>query len=252
MAGENEILDAGANSVVYKDVIDGRDVVVKTSRNHDDVWLFCAQKENKMLAMLKDQKQNLAADITDKLKNWSETSLQDRKDTIVQAAKIFKYVYGMVPEIGFFTPEEEKARLRQAGLNENAHINAAFYRNGKICFNEERLQESDNYFAVSVLFHEGTHHRQETQSFDNPLVNRIFNTNINVYENELNNKGDTSYKDLYTMLPDEVHAYGIQEYMEKQLAEKTGIVKTAAVNKEANKIHNKALAMAKLAQYRAK
>lgn len=63
MAGEKEILDAGANSVVYKDVIDGRDVVVKTSRNHDDVWLFCAHKENKMLAMLKDQKQNLAADI---------------------------------------------------------------------------------------------------------------------------------------------------------------------------------------------
>lgn len=196
-----------------------------------------------------------SAEITDKLKNWPETSLQDKKDTIVQAAEIFKYVYGTVPEIGFFTPEEEKARLRQAGLNENAHINAAFYRSGKICFNEERLQESDNYFAVSVLFHEGTHHRQETQSFDNPLVNRIFNaniSNINVYENELNNKGDKSYKDLYTMLPDEVHAYGIQEYMEKQLAEKTGIVKTAAVNKEADKIHNKALAMAKLAQYRAK
>lgn len=47
MAGEKEILDAGANSVVYKDVIDGRDVVVKTSRNHDDVWLFAHTKKTR-------------------------------------------------------------------------------------------------------------------------------------------------------------------------------------------------------------
>ena len=196
-----------------------------------------------------------SVEITDKMKKWPETSQQDKKDTIAQAAQIFNYVYGIVPEIVFFTEEEEKSRRRQLGLNEDAHINAAYYLNGKIYFNEERLQESDNYFTVSVLFHEGTHHRQETQSFDNPLMNRVFNANIstiNVYENELNNKGDKSYKDLYTMLPDEVHAYGIQEYMENQLAEKTGISKTAIINKEADKIHNKALAMAKVTQYRAK
>lgn len=118
-------------------------------------------------------------EITDRMKNWQETSLDNKKDVIRQAANIFKYVYGTAPKIEFFTEEQEKARQKNAGLNENAHINAAYYHKGKIHFNEERLQKSDNFFAVSVMFHEGTHLRQDCENFDNPLVKRIFDCDMN-------------------------------------------------------------------------
>ncbi len=192
-------------------------------------------------------------EITDKMKNWQDTSLDDKKRMIQQVGKVFEYVYGTVPEIVFFTPEEERAKRRTLGLNEDAPINAAYHQNGKIHFNEERLQSSDNFFAISVMFHEGTHHRQSLNDFDNPLVKRIFDsnlTNINVYEDETNNKD----RDLYTMQPTEVHAYGLQEYVEQQITEKTGIDKVhyADLGKEIKNVHNKAFSMATLAQYRSK
>lgn len=192
-------------------------------------------------------------EITDKMKNWQNTSLDDKKQMIQQVGKIFEHVYGATPEVVFFTPEEEKAKRRTLGLNEDAPINAAYYLNGKIHFNEERLQSCDNFFAVSVMFHEGTHFRQHLNNFDNPLVKRIFDsnvTNISVYENEVNDRS----RDLYTMLPSEIHAYGLQEYVEQQITEKTGIdkVEYTDLGKEINDVHNKAFSMAKLAQYRSK
>ncbi|MBO5038812.1 MAG: hypothetical protein J6C85_05090 [Alphaproteobacteria bacterium] len=192
-------------------------------------------------------------EITDKMKNWRDTSLDDKKQMIQQVGKIFEYVYQTAPEIVFFTLEDEKAERRSLGLNEDAPISAAYYQNGKIHFNEERLQSSDNFFAVSVMFHEGTHLRQDINNFDNPLVERIFNsnlTNIHVYENEINNRTG----DLYTMQPSEIHAYGLQEYVEQQITEKLGIDKVchADLGKEIKNVHNKAFSIAKLAQYRSK
>ncbi len=194
-------------------------------------------------------------DIIDKLKNWRDTSLDDKKLMIQQVGKVFEYVYGIAPEVVFFTPEEEKAKRRKIGLNEDAPINAAYFSNGKIHFNEERLQSSDNFFAVSVLFHEGMHLRQHQSNFDDPLVQRIFDsnlTNINVYEDEINNKEAVSYRDLYAMQPSETHAHGLQEYVEQQITEKTGIDKVhyTDLGKEIENVHNKAFSMAKLTQYR--
>ena len=56
MAAQN--LDAGANSVVYEDTIDGKNVVIKSCRNpeNNDGWLFSAYKEYKMLSALDTEK----------------------------------------------------------------------------------------------------------------------------------------------------------------------------------------------------
>ena len=193
--------------------------------------------------------------ITNKLKNWNKTSLPEKKEVLKQAAEIFKHIYGTAPEIEFFTPEQEKAQQHKNRLPEDTHIYAAYYQKGKIYFNEERLQNCDNFFAVSVLFHEGTHHRQHQKRFDDPLINRIFDCNIEniaVYEDLLDNKTSENYKDLYVMLPSETHAYGIQAYMEQKLMDKTGIHKTdnTTLDKETQQIHNKAFSMAKLIQFR--
>lgn len=58
------ILDAGANSVVYKENIEGKDFIIKICRNPDvyEGWLFCAAKENKMLSML-SKKRDFSADV---------------------------------------------------------------------------------------------------------------------------------------------------------------------------------------------
>lgn len=44
--------------------------------------------------------------------------------------------------------------------------------------------------------------------------------NATLYEDELNNKTSSTYKDLYCMQPAETHAHGLQEYMEHQFMEK--------------------------------
>lgn len=196
-------------------------------------------------------------EIVDKLKNWQQISLDDKKSLIEQSGKVFEHVYGFKPDIVYFTQEEEKAKNRAMGLPEDSHIYAAYQKNGKIHFNIERLQSSDNFFAISVLFHEGTHLRQHLESFKDPVVDRIFNCNLdNITAGEnivFNDKEALSYKDLYTMQPSETHAYGLQEYVEQQITEKTGIEKTQhqELDKETKKIHDKAFSMAKLAQYRA-
>lgn len=194
------------------------------------------------------------SEITDKIKHWQNTTLEDKKQVIKQAGQIFNYVYGIAPHISFFTPEEEKAKRKAQGLNENAHINAAYFVNGRIYFNEERLQNSDNFFAISVLFHEGTHMRQHCTEFEDKSVDRILKcdvTNANVYEDEINNKNSAEYKDIYTMQPSEVHAHGLQKYVEDRLTEKTGIEKTHfnEINTETKQVHNKAFSMAAVSQY---
>lgn len=193
--------------------------------------------------------------MVDKLKNWKHTSLDEKKDVISQAAKIFEYVYGIKPEIVFTTAVEEKAKNIARGLDADTHIDAAYQRGGKIYFNTDRLQESDNFFAVSVLFHEGTHLRQHFQTFEDANVERIFNCNLvnaALYEDLANNKTAAEYKDLYAMQPDEVHACGLQAYMEQQLTEKSGINKThyKVLAEDVQRIHNKLFAMANISQYK--
>ena len=53
-AQEKEILEGGANSIVYKENIDGKDCVVKVCRDPSKKkeWMFCATKEDKVLSML--------------------------------------------------------------------------------------------------------------------------------------------------------------------------------------------------------
>ena len=197
-----------------------------------------------------------SSEITNKLKNWNKTRLEEKKEVIQEAFKIFEYVYGGAPEVEFFTEEQERKSKIEAGYPEDIHINAACYRNGLIRFNEDRLQTCDNLFAISVPFHEGTHFRQDYQQFDDPLINRIFKSatnNATVYEDRLNLKESINYKDLYSMMPFEIHAYGLQEYMESVFLEKSGIEKTQSyVAPEAKKIQNKGFNMAKINQYRSR
>ncbi len=195
-----------------------------------------------------------SSEVIGKIKNWENSSLEEKKQAIRQAAEIFKYIYGDAPKIEFFTEQQERERLKKLGLPDNVHINGADSGNGIIRFNEDRLQNSDNFFGISVLFHESTHFRQDTTNFEDPIVNRIFALNVNylnVYENMLNNKNSSEYKDFYAMQPAEIHAYGLQEYMENNLIEKTGIQKTRNEDtQETKNIHNKGFSMAKLTQYR--
>lgn len=216
-----------------------------------DFW----QKEKEQAARYASLVAN-SLEITQKLKNWQATSLDDKKEVIKKSLKIFEYVYGDAPKLEFYTEAQERERLVKLGYSEDVHINAANYHEGVISFNVDRLQDSDNFFAVSVPFHEGTHYRQDVQNFGDVLVDRIFHSsasNLLVYDNQHNDKQDKNYKDLYTMLPFEVHAYGLQEYMENALIENTGIQKTNNKDTpEVKHIHNKGYSMAKVNQYRSR
>lgn len=65
-------------------------------------------------------------------------------------------------EIGFYTSEEYR---KQNNLDDNAHALGGFHQDGKIFFNIDRLENSDNYMEVSVVFHEFTHKRQQEDDF---------------------------------------------------------------------------------------
>ena len=213
------------------------------------------QKEKEQAARYASLVAN-SPEISQKLKNWQDTSLDDKKEVIKQSLKIFEYVYGDAPKLEFYTEAQERKRLVKLGYPEDVHINAANYHEGIISFNTDRLQDCDNFFAVSVPFHEGTHYRQDVQSFGDTLVDRIFQSsasNLLAYDNEDNKKQGKNYKDLYTMLPFEVHAYGLQEYMENSLIENTGIQKSKNKDTpEVKRIHNKGYSMAKVNQYRSR
>ena len=62
---EKDIMNSGANSIVYKESINKEDCIVKVCKNPNkfDEWLFCARKENKMLSMLQQRRKQLSADI---------------------------------------------------------------------------------------------------------------------------------------------------------------------------------------------
>lgn len=191
-------------------------------------------------------------ELCDKLKNWQQTSLADKKAAIMQAAEVFEYVYGLAPKITFFTEEQERAKLPAAGLSKDTHIYAAYRQGDTLYFNEDRMQQSDNFFAVSVLLHEGTHLRQNTQSFNDKSVDRIFDCNmcyVSYYDRKKNDKQSAEYMDLYAATQIEVHAHAVQDYMEQRFMEISGIKKmNGTENAVADKIHNKAFAMAKIAQ----
>lgn len=257
------------NKVEYLELLFPRN---QTKENVDDI---CRNNEENIRACLfnldfpqsfwqkeKEQAARYASlvanspEISPKLKNWRDTSLDDKKEVIKQSLKIFEYVYGDAPKLEFYTEAQERERLVKLGYPEDVHINAANYHEGIISFNTDRLQDCDNFFAVSVPFHEGTHYRQDVQSFGDALVDRIFQSsaaNLLAYDNEDNNKQGKNYKDLYTMLPFEVHAYGLQEYMENSLIENTGIQKSKNKDTpEVKHIHNKGYSMAKVNQYRSR
>ena len=197
-----------------------------------------------------------SSELVEKLQNWPNTSLDDKKNVIKQSLKIFEYVYGSAPKLEFYTEAQERERLVKLGFPKDVHIDMAYFKDGKIYFNEERLQTSENFFAVSVPFHEGTHYRQDRESFGNPLIDRLFNSKANyatIYENQRNNQKDKNYQDFYTMMPGEVHAYGLQEYMENELMEKTGLERSKNNDtKIVKNIHNKGFSMSKVNQYRSR
>lgn len=212
-------------------------------------WKTEKETADRYVAMVASQ-----PEITDKMKNWSQTTLEEKKSVVSQAAKIFEYVYNIKVPLNFFSPEEKKAKNRALGLPEDTHIEGAYQKDGEIFLNEERLQDSDNFFAMSVVFHEATHLRQHSEVFKDPLVERILNCsvgNATYYEDKLNDKDSVTYRDLYAMQPSEKHAYGLQEYVENEFTEKTGITKALGkeLDAETKKIHNKTFSMAKLAQY---
>lgn len=193
--------------------------------------------------------------IVDNIRNWPDTTLEEKKETIMEAREVYKYVYKIAPEIRFFKEDEEQARNVALGFNENTMIDAAYVKENVIYFNEDQLQGSDNFYAVSVLFHEGTHCRQDSANFNDDVVNRIFNSDISnliVYDSMVKERNKADFRDLYTMLPSETHAHGVQQYMEGILTEKTGISKVCyePETKEVEMVLNKAFAMAAITQAR--
>ncbi len=190
--------------------------------------------------------------ITDNMKNWQNISLEEKKATIKETAEVIKYVYGSSLNIDFFTPEEYRKRNN---LDENAHVYASFYSEGKIFFNTERL-DSDNFVGVSVLFHEFMHQRQHECGFNNPSINKLFALSgmlYNTCEYEKRNVATTSteFGDFYSLMPDEVHAFAMQKYVEDGIIEKTGIEKTKENTSGLIKqVHDKSFIMASILKSR--
>ena len=190
--------------------------------------------------------------ITDNMKNWQDISLEKKKDTIKETAKVIEYVYGSSLNIDFFTPEEYRKRNN---LDENAHVYAAYYSKEKIFFNTERL-DSDNFMGVSVLFHEFMHKRQDYIDFNNPSINKLFALSgmlYNTYEHEKRNVATTSieFGDFYSLMPNEVHAFAMQKHVEDGITEKTGIEKTKEnTSGTIKQMHDKSFTTASIARYR--
>ena len=193
--------------------------------------------------------------IVEGIKDWENTSLEEKKEVIFETQKVYEYVYGIAPDVKFFTQEEERAKNIALGIDENAMISAAYASKGVVYFNLDQLQGSDNFYAVSTFFHEATHCRQGNTDFGDEIVNRIFYSdisNVTTYESVAKAQMSDDFRDLYTMSPSETHAYGIQQYMENALIEKTGINKVCyeAETKEVETVLNKAFTMAAITQVR--
>ena len=204
-----------------------------------DFWEKEEQQANRFVALVADNKK-----ITDNMKNWQHLDIEDKKAAIKETAKIIEYVYGTHLEVGFYTPEEYR---QKNNLDKNAPVFGAYEEKGKIFFNTDRLENSDNYMGVSVLFHEFTHKRQEETEFANPLINRLFACKVdNAVDYEMKNINSSSpeYGDIYSLMPKETHAYAMQKYVEDNIANKTGIEKTQVQEaKDVKQVHNKSFAM---------
>ncbi|MBQ8677076.1 MAG: hypothetical protein IJ529_01240 [Alphaproteobacteria bacterium] len=209
-----------------------------------DFWQSEEQQANRFVALVANNRK-----ITDNMKNWQNISLEDKKATIQGTAKIIEYVYGTPLEIGFYTSDEFR---KENNLDDKAPTFGAYTENGKIFFNTDRLENSDNYMGVSVVFHEFTHKRQEETEFDNPLINRLFACKVyNAVAYENIDTSSPEYGDMYSLIPAEVHAYAMQKYVEDNIAEKTGIEKTQVrETKSVQQVHTKSFAMAAIAKYR--
>ena len=209
-----------------------------------DFWQSEEQQANRFVALVANNKK-----ITDSMKNWHNINIEDKKATLKETAKIIEYVYDTHLEVGFYTPEEYR---RKNNLDENAPVFGAYQEKGKIFFNTDRLETSDNYMGVSVLFHEFTHKRQEEMEFENPLINRLFACKVDRavdYERRNINSSSPEYGDIYSLMPKEIHAYAMQKYVEDNIANKTGIEKTQArETKDVKQVHNKSFAMAEIAK----
>jgi len=208
-----------------------------------DFWQSEERQADRFVSLVSDNQQ-----ITDNMKNWQKINLEDKKATIKTTAKIIEYVYGIPLEIGFYTSEEYR---KHHNLDENAHTLGAYQEKGKIFFNSDRLENSDNYMGVSVVFHEFTHKRQEETKFDNPLINRLFACNAyNIMGMKNIVSSSSEYGDMYSLMPLEIHAFAMQQYVENKIADKTGIEKTKAnESKNIRQVHDKAFAMAAVAKY---
>lgn len=171
-------------------------------------------------------------EIVNILKQWSHVSLVEKEYATEKAADIFNQCYGTDINVVFFRPES------QADVGASGEAWGAYYRQGKIYMNEERLQNDPDFSAVSVLFHEGTHWRQNKHLKDFkawPAVYRILAChleNLSYYR-----VGGKSV--FYDKLPSESHAYRLQDCVERRLAETIGLTPP-----QKSDIHRSALAWA--------
>ncbi len=211
-----------------------------------DFWNKEEQQADRFVALVVHDHQ-----IKDNMKNWQNLSLDDKKATIQATAKVLEYVYKTSLEIGFYTADEYR---KENNLDEKAHVDGAYEARGKIFFNTDRLEGSDNYMGVSVVFHEFMHKRQQETDFGDPLISRLFNCKAYAavdYERREVNPSLPEYGDIYSLMPGEVHAYSMQKYVEDQIANKTGIKKTQEqVSKTTKNLHNKSFAMAAVSRYK--
>ena len=71
------------------------------------------------------------------------------------------------------------------------------------------------------------------------------------YEMKNVNVSSPEYGDMYSLIPNEVHAHAMQKYVEDNIANKTGIEKTQVQEaKDVKQVHNKSFAMAEIVKSR--
>ncbi len=190
-----------------------REFMDKESKLVDQFWSKIKHNENT---------KNMIAD-------YDNCSLEDRKNLIRETLEIFYEVYGVESkDVNFYNSESYLKRREEKGWSVDVHVPGAFY-NGSFNFNEERLMKSDNFFPISVPFHEAIHLYQTSNKFEDEDINRVMTANIGavkVYEDEEISKDDVDYKDFYTMLPFERHAFGVQYELEDKIRDDWKIEKS--------------------------
>ena len=162
--------------------------------------------------------------IIHRVSHWTDTDMSDKKQTVKDAVAIFNYVYGTDVKLQFFTTES--FIKQQESLGFHCEVVPRGYAKDNTIFINEQVLKKENFCAISTPIHEGIHIRQKMQKFQNQLLNRMFSIPwpvLSIYEDQVESKNDISFKDFYSMSPVEVHAYGIQKYVEDKLKETCGI-----------------------------